>query len=191
MDQAGLRPKKMAIEFEKKYPLTDELYRAISDRLHDLGAKFEGEDEEENTIYNLEPLTGWAGVLRIRSIGSKTVLTFKRRIHSNSPIKQQIEHETEVSSRGAMENIIGELGLLPDVIYEKRRRTWSLRGAEIVLDTLPFGLYMEIEGSPQSISEAENLLGIAELPFEPRTYPNLTAELGRMNGATAEARFEK
>jgi adenylate cyclase, class 2 len=179
----------MAIELEKKYELTPELYREITDRLGAVGAAFEGEDEEENTIYSLQKLTGWAGILRIRAIRDRTILTFKKRIISDSSVKQQIEHETEVGSRDAIAAIIAELGLAPDVIYEKRRKTWSLRNAEVVLDELPFGLFMEIEGTIDSITETERLLGVEDLPSEPRTYPALCAVYGVTNGTTVEARF--
>jgi adenylate cyclase class 2 len=104
-------------------------------------------------------------------------------------VKQQIEHETEVANREATIALIAELGLTPSVIYEKRRKTWALPNAEVVLDVLPFGLYMEIEGTVESIAETEHLLGIEDLPVEPRTYPNLTAELGSRVGSTIEARF--
>ncbi|MEP7213263.1 MAG: class IV adenylate cyclase [Acidobacteriota bacterium] len=179
----------MAVEFEKKYRLTDALYESLTERLTEIGARFEGEDEEENTIYSLEVLTGRPGILRIRSIGSKTILTFKRRIPSESSVKQQIEHETEVADREVIAAIIAELGLTPAVVYEKRRRTWTLPNAEVVLDVLPFGLYMEIEGTIESIADAERLLGADEFSVEPRTYPALTKELGRKSGALVEARF--
>src|SRR5215213_9120357 len=133
----------MALELEKKYRLTPDLFQQISSRLTTIGAVFEGEDAEENTIYNLQRLTGRSGILRNRSIGEKTVLTFKKRIVYQSIVKQQIEHETEVTSRESITAIIAELGLTPDVVYEKRRKIWSLPSAEVVMDVLPFGLYME------------------------------------------------
>lgn len=180
----------MPVEFEKKYRLTDTLYESLADRLNEIGARFEGEDEEENTIYSLENLTGRPGILRIRSIGSKTILTFKRRLPSATTVKQQVEHETEVADREAIAAIIAELGLTPAVVYEKRRRTWTLENAEVVLDVLPFGLFMEIEGTVESIAEAERLLGAAEYTVEPRTYPALTAEFGRKTGNSVQARFD-
>ena len=181
----------MATEFEKKYRLTEKLYEDLAARLADIGAHYEGEEEEENTIFELTALIGKPAVLRIRSVGDKTLLTFKRRLASDTGVKHQIEFETEVSDRAAVSGIIGELGLAPNVIYEKRRRTWRLADVEVVLDTLPFGLFMEIEGPIESIAEAERKLSIENLPVEARTYPNLTAELGKRVGDIIEARFEK
>ena len=179
----------MAVEFEKKYRLTNELYEAIAQRLSEIDARFEGEDFEENTIYSLESLLGKPAILRIRSIGSKTILTFKRRIPSASGVKQQVEHETEVANRESVKAIVGELGLTPAVIYVMRRKIWNVPDAEVVLDVLPFGLFMEIEGTIESIAQTEKLLGVENVPTEPRTYPNLTAEFGLRNGSAVEARF--
>ena len=191
MDQAGVTPyeSKMAIEYEKKYRLTESDYERLERRLDELAAKFEGEATEENTIFELTKLTGNAGVLRVRTVGAKTLLTLKRRIPSESSIKQQIEFETVVGDRTAIRGIIRELGLKPDVVYEKRRKTWSLEDCDVVLDTLPFGLFMEIEGPPSSIAKVESMLQACDLPVEPRTYPNLTAEFGTRSGGAVEARF--
>lgn len=179
----------MAVEFEKKYRLTEELYETITQRLVEIDARFEGEDFEENTIYSLEGLLGKPAILRIRSIGTKTILTFKRRIPSASGVKQQVEHETEVTDRESVKAIIEELGLTAAVVYEKRRKTWAVPNAEVVLDVLPFGLYMEIEGTIESIAQTEELLSVENVPTEPRTYPKLTAEYGIRNGNAVEARF--
>jgi hypothetical protein len=62
---------------------------------------------------------------------------------------------------------------------------------EVVLDELPFGLYMEIEGTSDAIEKAQKKLGLKELEFEPRGYPRLTIKYGKMNGEVAEAKFER
>ena len=81
------------------------------------------------------------------------------------------------------------LGLARVLIYEKKRRTYKFRSVEVVLDELPFGLFMEIEGSLTAIKEAEMLLGVEELEVEYETYPRLTARFGTKNGSVVEARF--
>jgi hypothetical protein len=50
---------------------------------------------------------------------------------------------------------------------------------------------MEIEGSVDAIRKVEKLLDIEDLPAVHETYPQLTAKLGKQNGQTIEARFEK
>jgi adenylate cyclase class 2 len=82
-----------------------------------------------------------------------------------------------------------ELGLQPRLIYEKHRDTWKLRSVEVVLDELPFGMFMEIEGSITGIREAELLLDLDDVEVEHETYPMLTGRLGTKIGDMIEARF--
>jgi adenylate cyclase, class 2 len=181
----------MAIEIEKKYRLTEELYSEIVESLEEIGAKFAGEDEEENTLFANEELVGRNAIVRIRRTQGRTRLTYKQRIRSASDAKQQIEFESDISDAEAVRSIIEALGLQAVIVYEKRRRTYDLRQVEVVLDTLPFGLFMEIEGSITGIAEAEMLLGIEDLEVVNETYPQLTVRFGTRRGDVVEARFEK
>jgi adenylate cyclase class IV len=91
-----------------------------------------------------------------------------------------------------MENIIDRLGYKLDVVYEKHRKAWHLGGVEVVLDELPFGYYMEIEGSKEDILKVEKLLGADELVPEARGYPRLTLKFGKENkSGVIESRFAK
>lgn len=177
------------IETEKKYCLTHNQLELVRKSLAAIDAEFIGDDFEENTIYSNEILSSKKAILRIRKIADNTILTFKRRIQNDFDVKQQIEYETEVADAGALSQIIAELGLEPVLIYEKRRKTYKFRDVELVLDELPFGLFMEIEGSITAIKEAEILLGIEDLKTEHETYPRLTAKFGTKNGDVMEARF--
>ena len=83
------------------------------------------------------------------------------------------------------------MGFQKNLVYEKRRKTWHFRDVELVLDELPFGLFMEIEGSITAIKEAEMLLDIEDFPAEHESYPRLTARFGKRNGDLIEARFSE
>ena len=179
----------MAIETEKKYRLSEAQFNQIADELKEIGAKFIGEDFEENMIFGGGILAEQQAILRIRKTQNKTILTYKKRIQNEFAVKQQIEHETEVADFEAMEKIVESLGLIKNLVYEKRRKTWKFKNAEIVLDELPFGLFMEIEGSVTEIAEAEMYIGAEEFETEHETYPRLTAQLGKKNGKCIEARF--
>lgn len=180
----------MSIEIEKKYRLSDEQRKFVLEALEESAAKYEGEDFEENLLYRGGALDEKNAVLRIRKIGAKAILTYKRRIQNEFDIKQQIEHETLVENPAELEKIIENLGFRKKLIYEKRRKTWRFREVEIVLDELPFGIFMEIEGSITAIREAEMILDIEDFTVEHKTYPRLTAESGIANGDLIEARFE-
>lgn len=179
----------MAIEIEKKYRLTVEQVRYIEDELSEVAADFVGEEFEENTIYGGGVLDEIAAMIRIRRVGGKSILAFKRRFQSDSDLKHQIEHESEISDVETIAAILAELKLGPRVIYEKRRKTWKFKDVEIVLDELPFGLFMEIEGSITQIAEAEMILGIENFEVERETYPRLATRLGVDADGVKEARF--
>ena len=177
------------VEIEKKYRLPAERRAPIENALRELGAQFVRDDFEENTIYGGDLLEGSASIVRIRRTQKRSVLTYKRRIENVSDVKQQIEYESEISDAEAVSKILLELNLEPKLVYEKRRATWKMRSVEVLLDELPFGLFMEIEGSLTAIKEAEMLLGIEDLETEHETYPRLTARLGKGTGEVIEARF--
>jgi adenylate cyclase class 2 len=96
-----------------------------------------------------------------------------------------------VDDPDAMELILEALGFTPGLIYEKRRETWTLGKTEIVIDELPFGLFMEIEGAEQDIRDIESKLAIKHLRTEPATYPQLALKHGKHHDGLIEARFLK
>jgi adenylate cyclase class 2 len=179
----------MAIEIEKKYVLLIDQREQVLESLKESGAKYVREDFEENTLYRGGILDDKQAVLRVRKIGDKTILTFKERLGNDSGVKQQTEYETVVEKADEIEKIIESLGFEKALVYEKRRQTWQFRAVEIVLDELPFGQYMEIEGSMMAIAEAEMLLDIENFAVENETYPQLTRRFGVQKERLIEARF--
>jgi adenylate cyclase class 2 len=177
------------IEIEKKYRLTKRQRDDVLQRLAQVGAKARGEEFEENTIYRGEALKGENSVLRLRRAGKTARLTYKERFPSPSAIKHQREDETVVSDPEAMDAILDGLGFRRALVYEKRRQIWRLGKTEVVIDELPFGLFMEIEGSEDDIKATERKLGINGLRAEHSTYPQLTAKHGKRFGELIEARF--
>jgi adenylate cyclase, class 2 len=177
------------IEVEKKFRLTKRQRDAVLKRLPTVGASLEREEFEENTLFRGEALNSGSCVLRLRRIGRNTTLTYKKRIPSSSAIKQQREEETEIADPEAMEAILEALGFTPALVYEKRRQTWRLGNTEIVIDVLPFGLFMEIEGRISEIKAVERKLGVKGLKAEHATYPQLTEKHGKLYDGLIEARF--
>jgi adenylate cyclase class 2 len=180
----------MGTEIEKKYRLSREQRTELSSRLREVGATAEGEDFEENTIYGGRDLAPGKNVLRLRRIEGRAILTYKERFPSSSAIKRQREDETGVEDAEALASILDALGYKPALVYEKRRATWRIAGAEVVVDELPFGLFLEIEGEEASILEVERLLGLAEAQAEMASYPELTRHHGVKRGDVIEARFQ-
>lgn len=179
----------MPIEIEKKFRLTKAQREQVIARLKQLRAKAKGTVFEENTLYGGDRLDLGRCALRLRRVGKKALLTYKERFPTDSSIKQQREEETLVSNADAIDAILDALGFAPALVYEKRRSTWQLGKAEIVIDELPFGLFMEIEGPEETIRDVERRLGIKGLRAERATYPQLTFKRGKRYGEMIEARF--
>ena len=181
----------MPIEIEKKYRLTKKQREAIVRRLRKLGASPGELEFEENTIYRGGRLDLGGCALRLRRVNGRAILTFKERFPSKSSIKHQREEETEVADAAAVAAILRSLEFRPALVYEKRRTRWITGKAEIALDELPFGQFMEIEGSETEIARVEKLIGAEALPAVMETYPALTARLGQKRGGVVEARFAR
>jgi adenylate cyclase, class 2 len=179
----------MSIETEKKYRLTKEQYEEVLQSLKELNGEFIREEFEVNLLYGGGILEDEKALLRVRKIGDKTILTYKKQIHNDLAIKQHIEHETEVANFEAIENIIKALGFQLGMVYEKRRQTWHLQNVEVCLDELPFGLFMEIEGKISEIGLIEMLLELEDFEVENDTYPKLTFYRGTEKDGVIEARF--
>lgn len=181
----------MPIEIEKKYRLTRERLEPLRLRLKETGAEAVREEEfEENTIYTGPGLDPRSRVLRLRRVNGRALFTYKERNPSPSAVKRQREEETEVSDADALAAILEALGYRPALVYEKRRATWRLDEAEVVIDELPFGLFLEIEGEESSILEAEKLLGLEDAEAEHAPYPELTLRHGtEKSEGVVEARF--
>jgi len=181
----------MPIEIEKKYRLNQKQRLAIERRLRKVGAVKHEVEHEENTIYGGGRLDFVGCALRLRRVGRRAILTFKQRIPTKSSVKHQREEETEVANADKVDAILRSLGFRPALVYEKRRRRWKLGKAEVLVDELPFGLFMEIEASEREIAHIEKKIGAEDLPAVVDTYPTLTAKFGKKRNGTIEARFKK
>src|SRR5436853_4663939 len=179
----------MPIEVEKKYRLNQEQRQAIERRLRDMSLTPSELEHEENTIYRGGRLNLGGCALRLRRVNGLAILTFKRRLPSKSAIKYQQEEEVTVGNPDAMAAILDSLGFQPALVYEKRRTRWKVEDAKVVIDELPFGLFMEIEASARQIKRVEKLLEADSLPAVMETYPSLTARFGKERKGVIAARF--
>jgi predicted adenylyl cyclase CyaB len=180
----------MPIEIEKKYRLTQKQRRAIERRMREMSITPGELELEENTIYRGGRLDFGGCALRLRRVNGRAYLTFKRRLPGKSSIKHQQEEEVTVGNADAMDAILESLRFRPGLVYEKRRTRWNVGKAKVVIDELPFGLFMEIEASVKEIKRVEKMLEAETLPAVTETYPSLTAKLGKNRSGVIEARFK-
>ena len=180
----------MPIEIEKKYRLTKQQRGSIEKKLRELGVVPREVEFEENIVYRGGRLDLGGCALRLRRVKDSATLTFKQRFPSQSPIKHQQEEETRVENADAAHAIISALGFRVGLIYEKRRVYWEIGKASLVIDELPFGLFMEIEAPEREIKRVEKLLAAETLTPVMETYPSLTMRLGKQRKGIFEARFK-
>jgi len=100
-------------------------------------------------------------LLRLREDTAVT-LTFKgdpqKAVESEARVCEELE--VQVSDFDMMRLIFARLGLLPAQSYEKYREAFSLGDVEVVLDELPYGNFVELEGAEVDLKTAVSLLGL-------------------------------
>lgn len=112
-------------------------------------------------------LTGKGVVLRLREDQSIR-LTYKSPGTIERGIVSREELEVQVSDFHTMEQIIQHLGYHPAMLYEKYRTTYQIDHAEVVLDELPYGNFVEVEGDSEAIEHVLHRIGLDQV--ERRTY---------------------
>lgn len=122
-------------------------------------------------------------VLRLRQ-DNRNRLTYKEGGTAQDGIISRLEAEVEVSDFEKMQFILSRLGFAPAMIYEKYRTTYHLADTEIVLDEMPFGNFVEIEGSHQAIEAVIATLGWGANPRIPASYVRLFGFLRTRMGLT-------
>jgi adenylate cyclase, class 2 len=84
-------------------------------------------------------------VLRLRQ-DEKAIITFKGPGSSEDGIRQREELEVVVSDFDMARAIFEGLGYQVILLYEKYRATYKLGENLVMLDEMPYGLFVEIEG---------------------------------------------
>ncbi len=148
-------------EIEVKF-LIDDL-SAMRQRLLALGATLKTpRTYEDNWLFDTpdEQLTRQGRVLRLRR-DRRNLITYKEPpAQPDQDFKVLGEYEIEVSDFDQAHTILEKLGFAPALRYEKYRETFTYQGAEVVLDEVPFGTFMEIEASREAIQRIATALGL-------------------------------
>jgi adenylate cyclase class 2 len=100
-------------------------------------------------------------LLRLRQ-DTAVRLTFKGPVPEDVVSEAKVREELEVTV-GDFDTavlIFERLGFAPVQVYEKYRETFQLVGVEVVLDEMPFGNFLELEGSEVGIRTAAAILGL-------------------------------
>jgi adenylate cyclase class 2 len=79
---------------------------------------------------------------------------------SGSEARVREEWEMEVSDFETAATIFERLGFPPQQTYEKYRTTFQLGDVEVVLDEMPFGEFVELEGPEAALKTVAEQLGL-------------------------------
>lgn len=150
------------LEVEVKFLMPDlERFRS---RLRAAGAKLEkARQYQRNVVFDTpdDLLFGRGEMLRLRQ-GAVTLITFKGapEIEEQSEAKVHLEIETQVGSFDMATSILHRLGFVEKRVYERYRETYHLGEVEVLLDEMPFGGFIELEGDERAIKKAAGSLGL-------------------------------
>jgi adenylate cyclase, class 2 len=165
-------------EIEVKFYLTDMAgFRSrvakagaglVTARVHEVNLRFDTPSHD---------LAGQHRVLRLRKDDIYR-LTYKGPAQAGQPVAVRQEIEFEVSDFQAAQDLLGALGYEVSVMYEKYRTTFHLMHAEVVLDELPYGDFVEIEAP--DVATVEKLADLFELDWEARISESYLALFDRL-----------
>lgn len=147
----------------------------IRQQLEALGAELVQERIYERNLRYDTPdgsLGQRGAVLRLRQ-DNQVRLTYKEKGSIDKGIMTREELEVEVSDFEVMEAILGKFGYVQTMFYEKYRTTYALGQAEIMLDELPFGNFLEVEGDAEAIERILHELGLETTERRPDSYTKL------------------
>ncbi len=130
---------------------------------------------ERNVRYdtNWQSLKLQGKLLRLRQDRAVT-LTFKgpalEAVKSEARVREELE--IRASDFDTLAAILKKIGFEPVQVYEKYRETFGMDMVEIVIDQMPFGDFVELEGDEEDIKETAKRL---DLDWRERILANYLA----------------
>ena len=148
------------LEIEVKFHLPDA--KPVQDLILATGATHCGRVFETNIRFEdaSNSLKKQGALLRLRK-NNRALLTFKSSLsRPDTQFKVHREIEVEVDDFDACHSILEGLGFHPEQAYEKWRETFVINNTELLIDTMPYGMFLEIEGEKSHIRNLANKLGL-------------------------------
>ena len=148
-------------EIEVKFYVHD--LKKIELRLLELKAQLiQPRVHEVNYRYDLPDgsMKATGQVLRLRQ-DQNMILTYKGTTEESDGVSSRTELETTVGDIQTARRIIKALGYVQIMVYEKYRATYDFDHCHIMLDELPYGDFVEIEGAnAASIRSVASQIGL-------------------------------
>jgi adenylate cyclase class 2 len=128
-------------------------------------------DDQETT------LAGRDALLRLRQ-GARMTLTYKQ---GTAQFEKREEIEIEVDDFDRALELLTSLGFSTVAIYEKYREVFHLEPVTLMLDELPFGCFLEIEGP--DLASIQKSAAALELDWEERVQSSYLSIVSRLREA--------
>lgn len=93
-------------------------------------------------------------------------------------LKSRCEFEVCAACFKRAHEMLCAIGFHKALVYEKVREMWVAGKTEVCLDTLPYGLYVEIEGEEKDVFSTAKRMGIDEAQFITSNYFDLAGKAG-------------
>jgi predicted adenylyl cyclase CyaB len=179
----------MEDEIEVKIRISEAMLEGVEEKLHEIGFLPLSESTfEDNLLFDFpdRTLENSGCALRLRNYGDNYTLTYKGPKKRDPLMKVRQEIETSVGSFDLTRSLLESIGLEVNFEYAKWRQkyqgAWNNRSVEVCVDKTPVGVFVEIEGERESISQIADLLGWDSSDFITDNYVNLYREATK-NGA--------
>lgn len=129
-------------------------------------------------------------VLRLRQ-DVVTSLTYKSGSQAQDGALARTEIEFNVSDFDTAQQFLEALGYQVFFVYEKYRTTFALGPIQIMLDELPYGDFVELEGDLEGLKNLAHQLGLRWEAAIPESYHRLFQNLCKTQALTfRDLRFE-
>lgn len=148
------------LEIEVKFHIT--AIKPLRDNILAMGATRCGRVFETNIRFEdaSKSLKKQGILLRLRK-DDRILLTFKSSLsRPDTQFKIHRELEVEVGDFHICHSILEGLGFHPEQAYEKWRETFVLNSTKLLIDTMPYGVFLEIEGQKSHIRNIADRLGL-------------------------------
>jgi len=142
---------------------------------------------EDNIVYDRDgnPLKAAGRLLRLRRSGQTALLTYKAPVAGDHRHKVRQEEETVVEDPAAVEALLEGLGFRPIYRYQKYRTLFEVGDLHVCLDETPLGCYVELEGPPDQIDRAAEVMGMPRERYVLETYRELQEKHAMEHGIEA------
>ncbi len=131
---------------------------------------------------------------RIKDMGEVALVTVKVKTKDNCKMFERDEYEYKIKSEDidSARGMFKALGYHIEHIFEKRRYTLnSINNCHLVVDELPFGYFIELEGNEKDIEKSIRELGLKKNETINNAYLRLWEEHKKENKLTGECVFKK